>query len=210
VNEKELRGALVAVARRLDDKGILTATDGNLSALCDDGTLLVTPTGCCKGLVQEEELVAIRPDGTSTGRPTSEIALHRAIYAVRDDVKAIVHAHPPFATAYAVAGIALDQPILSEAVLTLGDVRVAPYSLPTAVGLAESVAPHVGKGHAVLLRFHGAVTYGNSIAHAGLLMETLEHVTKIDTIRRLLGSDAKLSEEETSELEALRQRLFGW
>ena len=210
MNQQELRTALVAVARRLDAKGILTATDGNLSALCDDGTLLITPTGCCKGLVQDEELVAIATDGSSTGKASSEIALHRAIYNARPDVRAIVHAHPPFATTFAVAGIALDQPILSEAVLALGEVPVAPYSMPTAAGLAESVAPFVGKGNAVLLRFHGVVTWGSSITHAGQLMETLEHVAKIDTIRRMLKSDAVLPDEAVAELKALRMRLFGW
>ena len=99
---------------------------------------------------------------------------------------------------------------LSEVVLTLGEVPVAPYSLPTAQGLADAVAPFVRRGRAVLMRFHGAVVFGESIEHAGQLMETLEHVAKIDTIRRSLDSTAKLGESDASELRALRAKLFGW
>lgn len=211
MSERRARERLVAVARRLDGKGILTATDGNLSLLLDDGSLLITPSGCCKGTMTEDDLVVVQSDGSARGgKPSSEIAMHRAIYDVRPDVQAIVHAHPPFATAHAVAGIALDEPILSEVVLTLGEVPVAPYSLPTAQGLADAVAPFARRGRAVLMRFHGAVVFGDSIENAGQLMETLEHVAKIDTIRRALDSTAKLDEKDASELRALRAKLFGW
>ena len=130
MNEYRLKQLIVRVARRLDQKGILTSTDGNLSALLDDGGTLITPSGCCKGELEPEQLVRLFRDGSPRhGRPSSEIALHRMIYARRPDVRAIIHAHPPYATAYAVAGIALDQPILSEAILTLGRVPVASYAM---------------------------------------------------------------------------------
>src|SRR5216684_3813035 len=138
MNEYQLKQAIVRVARRLDQKGILTSTDGNLSALLDDGGTLITPSGSCKGQLEPEKIVRLFRDGTArSGRPSSEIALHRMIYARRPDVRAIVHAHPPYATAYAVAGMPLDQPILSEAILTLGRVPVASYAMPTAEELAR-------------------------------------------------------------------------
>jgi L-fuculose-phosphate aldolase len=129
------------------------------------------------------------------------------IYAKRPDVRAIIHAHPPYATAYAVAGIALDQPILSEAILTLGRVPVASYAMPTAEELARSVEPLVEHHDAVLLRFHGAVCFARDIEQAGYLMETLEHVARIDYIRRSLGSNELIPAGEVARLEELRAAM---
>ena len=208
MNEYRLKQLIVRVARRLDQKGILTSTDGNISALLDDGGTLITPSGSCKGELQPENLVRLFRDGSPrAGRPSSEIALHRMIYAKRPDVRAIIHAHPPYATAYAVAGIALDQPILSEAILTLGRVPVASYAMPTAEELARSVEPLVEGHDAVLLRFHGAVCFSRDIEQAGYLMETLEHVARIDFIRRALGSNELIPASEVARLEELRAAM---
>jgi L-fuculose-phosphate aldolase len=208
MNEYRLKQAIVRVARRLDQKGILTSTDGNLSALLDDGGTLITPSGCCKGELEPEQIVRLFRDGSPrAGRPSSEIALHRMIYTRRPDVRAIIHAHPPYATAYAVAGIPLDQPILSEAILTLGRVPVASYALPTAEELARSVEPFVTSHDAVLMRFHGAVCFSPGIEQAGYLMETLEHVARIDFIRRALGSNELIPASEVARLEELRASM---
>jgi len=208
MNEYKLKQTMVRVARRLDQKGILTSTDGNLSALLDDGGTLITPSGSCKGLLEPEQLVRLFRDGSPrAGRPSSEIALHRMIYAKRPDVRAIIHAHPPYATAYAVAGIALDQPILSEAILGLGKVPVASYAMPTAEELAKSVEPLVAQHDAVLMRFHGAVCFARDIEQACYLMETLEHVARIDFIRRSLGSNELIPQSEVARLEELRAAM---
>ena len=208
MNEFQLKKLIVRVARRLDQKGILTSTDGNISALLDDGGTLITPSGSCKGELEPEKLVRLFRDGSPrSGRPSSEIALHRMIYAKRPDVRAIIHAHPPYATAYAVAGIALDQPILSEAILTLGSVPVASYAMPTAEELARSVEPLVAHHDAVLMRFHGAVVFARDIEQAGYLMETLEHVARIDFIRRALGANEMIPASEVARLEQLRAAM---
>lgn len=208
MNEYRLKQAIVRVARRLDQKGILTSTDGNLSARLDDGGTLITPSGSCKGELEPEQIVRLFRDGSPRhGRPSSEIALHQMIYAHRPDVRAIIHAHPPYATAYAVAGIPLDQPILSEAILSLGRVPVASYAMPTAEELARSVEPFVASHDAVLLRFHGAVCFAQDIEQAGFLMETLEHVTRIDFIRRALGSNELIPATEVARLEELRASM---
>jgi len=208
MNEYRLKQVMVRVARRLDDKGILTSTDGNMSALLDDGGTLTTPSGVCKGQLEPEQIVRLYRDGSPrSGRPSSEIALHRMIYERRPDVRAIIHAHPPYATAYAVAGIALDQPILSEAILTLGRVPVASYAMPTAAELAQTVEPLVAQHDAVLMRFHGVVCFSRDIEQAGYLMETLEHVAHIDYIRRALGSWETIPENEVSRLEELRAAM---
>ncbi|HVR44570.1 MAG TPA: class II aldolase/adducin family protein [Thermoanaerobaculia bacterium] len=205
-SEAAARKELVRVARRLDEKGILTATDGNLSIRLGPDALLITPSGCCKGLLEEADLV--RVDGTESrgsGRASSEIALHRAIYAARADAGAVVHAHPPYATAFAVAGLALGRPILSEAVLALGEVPVAPYATPTREELARSIGPFLG-GRAVLLANHGAVVWDADIGRAGLLMETLEHVARIDWLSRALGG-TELDEGQVTALRALGQSM---
>ncbi len=208
MNEYRIKQLMVRVAKRLDDKGILTSTDGNISALLEDGGTLITPSGVCKGQLEPEQIVRLYRDGSPrSGRPSSEIALHRMIYERRPDVRAIIHAHPPYATAYAVAGIALDQPILSEAILTLGRVPVASYAMPTAEELAQSVAPLVAEHDAVLMRFHGVVCFSRDIEQAGYLMETLEHVAHIDYIRRALGSWEMIPENEVSRLEELRAAM---
>jgi len=208
MNEYSLKQAIVRVARRLDQKGILTSTDGNLSARLDDGGTLITPSGSCKGALEPEQIVRLFRDGSArAGRPSSEIALHRMIYERRPDVRAIIHAHPPYATAYAVAGTPLDQPILSEAILTLGRVPVASYAMPTAEELARSVEPLVASHDAVLLRFHGAVCFSGDIEQAGYLMETLEHVARIDFIRRALGSNELIPASEVARLEELRASM---
>jgi len=158
--------------------------------------------------LEPEQLVHLFRDGSPrSGHPSSEIALHRMIYERRPDVRAIIHAHPPYATAYAVAGIALDQPILSEAILTLGRVPVASYAMPTAEELARSVEPLVAHHDAVLLRFHGAVCFSKDIEQAGYLMETLEHVARIDFIRRALGSNELIPASEVARLEELRAAM---
>lgn len=209
MNTDEARRRLIRVARRLDAKGILTSTDGNLSVRLDGGALLITPSGSCKGELEEFDLVVVHADGRveGAGRPSSEIAMHRAIYARRADVAAIAHAHPVHATAYAVAGIALDQPILSEVVLTLGAVPVVPYGTPTGDDLARSVEPFLDATRALLLRFHGAVTFAATIERAGHLMETVEHVAAIDFIRRKLGSSEVLPPAAVEELERIRKAI---
>ena len=208
MTEFKLKQLIVRVARRLDQKGILTSTDGNLSARLDDGGTLITPSASCKGELEPEQIVRIFRDGSPRhGRPSSEIALHRMIYERRPDIRAIVHAHPPYATAYAVAGIALDQPILSEAILSLGRVPVATYAMPTAEELARSVEPLVAGHDAVLLRFHGAVCFAKDIEQAGYLMETLEHVARIDFIRRAMGSNELIPASEVARLEELRAAM---
>ncbi|MGH9458389.1 MAG: class II aldolase/adducin family protein [Thermoanaerobaculia bacterium] len=208
IDPPALRSALIAVARRLDAKGILTASDGNLSALLDDGAILITPSGCCKGLVTEEDLVVVDADGTvrGEGRPSSEIALHRAVYEARPDVRCVIHAHPAYATAFAVAGIPLDRPLLSESVLVLGAVPIAPYAMPSREDLGRAVGA-LARGHeAVLLEHHGAAVWGSSVEEAGFRMETLEHVARIAWLSRLLGS-RELPAAEVAALEALRDRI---
>ena len=207
LDERQARAALTRVARRLDAKGILTATDGNLSARLPGNLLLITPSGCCKGTMEEGDLVVVDGDEVrGSGKPSSEIALHRAVYEGRPDVACVIHAHPPHATAYAVAGIPLDRPILSESILAIGPVPLAPYAMPTRPDLARSIEPFVRDNDAVLLEHHGAAVWADTIDGAGLLMETLEHVARIDWLSRSLGA-RELPPSDVESLVALRAAL---
>ncbi|HUP64569.1 MAG TPA: class II aldolase/adducin family protein [Thermoanaerobaculia bacterium] len=205
MTETEVRRDLVRVARRLDARGILTATDGNLSARLPGGRILITPAGCCKGTVEPGDLVVVSLDGRTEpdGRPSSELPLHRTIYENRADIGAVVHAHPPYATAYAVAGIPLDRPILSEAILVLGDVPVVPYATPGGEALGRQVATRLNGTRALLLANHGAVSFGVSIDEAGARMECLEQVARIDWLSRFLGP-REIGVDQVRELIAMR------
>jgi L-fuculose-phosphate aldolase len=139
-------------------------------------------------------------------RVTSEIGMHLAIYAERDDVEAVIHSHPPIATAFACAGQALDEMLCQEAVMTLGSVPLASYATTSTDEVAASLAPLVPKHDAILMANHGAVTCGRSLFDAFLKMETLEHVAQIRLVAHQLGSVRTLEQEQTEQLLCAKER----
>jgi L-fuculose-phosphate aldolase len=166
----------------------------------------VTPGGTCKGFLSPDDIVvtdlAGRPQGG--GRATSEVLMHAAVYRRRQDVGAVVHAHPPVATGFAVAGLPLDRPVLAEPVVTLGPVPVIPYGTPSTPDLADNVAAAVGTAHALLLANHGALTVGDTLWRAWERMETLEQFARITLVARLIGREKVLGPEDVARLEGLR------
>ena len=151
----EARRALVTYGRRLYEKGFVAASDGNLSVRLPGGGFLVTPTGLPKGELSEGVMVHLNSEGHPTaGQPSSEWPMHTAIYEARADVSVVVHAHPPFATALACAGRGIVRPVLSEVVISLGTVPLAPFELPSTKSLAQGVASALGGNAAVLLANH--------------------------------------------------------
>lgn len=193
-----LRAEIIEVGRRLHEKGLITATEGNISVRLETGQL-VTAGGVSKGFLTPEQVVETRFDGRQlegTCAASSEVAMHAAIYRRRPDVNAVVHAHPPVATAFAVAHMPLDQPILAEAVLVLGPVPLVRYAPPSTAELAEAVAEGLGAAAAALLANHGAVTVGETLARAHARMETLEHVARVTLLARLLGRISPLSADD--------------
>jgi L-fuculose-phosphate aldolase len=197
-----LRAEIVEVCRRLHEKGLITATEGNVSVRIDGG-VLVTAGGVSKGFLTPELVVETSADGRGAAggpRVSSEIAMHVAIYRRRPDVGAIVHAHPPAATAFAVAHIPLDQPLLAECVLLLGPVPLVPYAPPSTRDLADAVAAACSGANAVLLANHGAVAVGETLSLAHQRMETLEHVARVTLLTRLLGVARPLSPEDVEAL----------
>lgn len=199
---RTLRAEIIEVGRRLHQRGLLTAAEGNISVRTPDG-LLVTAAGVGKDALTPDLVIATDEDGRGpVGGPrvTSEIAMHLAIYGERPDVQAIVHAHPPAATAFAVAHVPLDQPILAESVLLLGPVPLVPFALPSTRALADAVAAASATADAMLLANHGAVTVGTTLAQAHQRMETLEHLARVTLLARAIGEPHPLGPADVAAL----------
>lgn len=197
---------LTAFGRKLAEKGFVAATDGNLSLRRTEGGFLVTPSGVPKGELEEGMLVPLDAQGHPlSGKVSSEWPMHMAIYRTRPEVAAVVHAHPPYATALACAGLSLEEPILSEVVLALGAVPLVPFELPSTEELARSVAAGLAHCQAVLLANHGAVTIGPDLRTAYYRMETLEQAARIFLYARQLGGGKALPEPAVRNLRTLGQ-----
>lgn len=196
--------AIVRVCIRLYERGLIAGPDGNVSVRLDDDTILATPTGMSKVDVAPSDLVVVRLDGSVVGgtrRPSSELRMHLGIYQLRPDVRAVVHAHPPTATGFAVAGESFMAPVLPEVILQMGAVPLVRYATPGTEALADSVASYVRAGHdALLLANHGATTLGPSLDVAHQRMESLEHAARIIFAARAFGRVNELSADDVKAL----------
>jgi len=209
-NEGALRHEICEVGRRVYAKGYVAANDGNISARLDDQTVLATPTGVSKGSLTPDMLCKVTLEGEQLEgylKVSSEIRLHLHCYRKRSDVRAVVHAHPPFATGFAVAGIPLDQLTLPETIVSFGCIPLAPYATPGTQALPNSIDGLIETCDAILLANHGAVTVGESPLSAYYKMETMEHTALITWVARSLGGVRELNEEEAAQLLELRDRL---
>ena len=199
--------AILDCGARLSARGLVAGNDGNLSVRVGDDAVWTTPSGVSKGRLHANMLVKIKFNGTvlaGSFPPSSEVKLHLALYHALPDIRAVVHAHPPAATAFAAAGLALDRPVLQEAVLLLGAVPLVPYALPGSVELAQSIVPYCRHARALLLEYHGALTWGSDMEGALFRMETLEQYATVSLHLRTLGSTRTLPPQLCAELEALR------
>jgi L-fuculose-phosphate aldolase len=209
--EDELRRDLCTTARRLYRLGYAPATSGNLSVRLDERTLLVTPTGASKYLLRRADIVVVDLEGhqiEGARNATSELGMHLAFYRRREDVNAVIHAHPPIATAFACAGRALDEILCQEAAMTLGPVPLAPYATTGTDEVADSLGPFIPAYDAVLLANHGAVTCGTTLFDAFCKMETLEHVAQIRLATWQLGSWNPIEEDRERLLRRARERYL--
>jgi L-fuculose-phosphate aldolase len=200
--------SIVRVCRRLYERGLVAGPDGNVSIRMDDDTILVTPSGMSKVDVAEDDLVVVNTDGAVLeGRraPSSELRMHLRIYGRRADVRAVVHAHPPTATGFAVAGEGFVAPVLPEVILQMGAVPLVPYVTPGTAALADSFEPFLRGHDAFLMANHGATTLGASLEVAHQRMESLEHAARILLTARLLGTVNELSASEVLALRPSRE-----
>lgn len=207
--EQQLREDVVRVGRLVFDKGWIAANDGNITIRLDDGRILATPTGVCKGMMQPDDLIVCDLEGAKLcgeRERTSEMAMHLTIYRMRPDVKSVLHAHPPVATGFAVAGRALNLALLPEVVISLGSIPLADYGLPGTPALTEGMLPYIPKYDAMLMANHGAVSYGEDVFQAFFRMETMEHFARITLVAELLGGAKALPRVEVQKLFESRER----
>ena len=211
-SEHLLRQEIADFSRLTYEKGYLASTDGNLSARLSENEVLCTPTMINKGFVRPEDSVVVDMQGRNIrgqGKASSEIAMHLLIYDLRPDVTAVVHCHPPAATAYAAAGIPLNKALISEVVLALGCIPVAEYGTPGTPELTDRLKPYVSDYDALLMANHGVVTYGAGLMAAYNRMDTVEHFAKISIYTRILGREQLLSTDDVEKLWVQRQQYFG-
>jgi L-fuculose-phosphate aldolase len=205
--ESTLRADIVEVGRRMYARGYTASNDGNISVRLDSQRLLMTPKSVCKGFMTPDMMCITDLEGRKLQGerdPSSEMLMHLEVYRQRADVQAVVHAHPPTATGFAVAGIPLDRAVLAEVLTTLGSIPIADYATPSTRELPEAVRKYIKAHDGMLLANHGALTVGSDLFGAYFKMETIEHFAKISLVARLLGRENVLSREEVERLQALR------
>jgi L-fuculose-phosphate aldolase len=210
-SEEQHRLDLCVAGRWMYERGYIVACEGNLSVRLDDDRVLTTPTCMNKGMLAPEDLVIIDLEGRQIAgdrKASSELAMHLLFYRMRPDVHAICHAHPPTATGFAVAGRALDQALLPEVIVGLGQIPLVKYGTPGTPELSAAIEPYVPHYDALLLANHGAVTCGPDLLMAFFRMETIEHFAKITLAAEMAGDPTLLSSREVARMMAARSRYF--
>jgi L-fuculose-phosphate aldolase len=210
-SEEQYRLDLCVAGRWMYERGYIVACEGNLSVRLDGERVLTTPTCMNKGMLAPDDLVTIDLEGRQVAgdrKASSELAMHLLFYRMRPDVHAICHAHPPTATGFAVAGRALDQALLPEVIVGLGQIPLVKYGTPGTPELSAALEPCVPHYDALLLANHGAVTCGPDLLTAFFRMETIEHFAKITLAAELAGNPTLLSSREVAKLMAARSRYF--
>lgn len=210
MNELEIKRQICEVGRRMYMKDFVAANDGNITVKVGNNEFLATPTGVSKGFMTTDMIIKVNAKGEvleGTLRPSSELKMHLRVYAERPDAGAVVHAHPPTATGFAVAGIPLDQYITSEAIVILGSVPIAPYATPSTNEVPESISRYLPNHDAILLENHGALTIGHDVMSAYFKMESLEFFAKISITAAQLGGAKELSRDRIERLIELRRKL---
>ena len=210
-SEQQHREEICRFGKLLHQAGLVAATDGNLSVRLADGRVLCTPTGMSKGLMECDDMVIVDAEGNKLNGSrgvSSELAMHLLIYRKRRDINAVVHAHPPTATGFAAAGLALDRALCAELIVTLGSVPLARYETPGTPELAAALEPLVPDHEAILMANHGVVTYGFDLQTAFMNMETVEHFAKIALVTHMLGRQQPISEQHVSKLREIRTKYL--
>lgn len=207
--EHKLRLQICDIGRNLFNKDYVAANDGNISARLSENVILTTPRAVSKGYLEPHMLVKVNLQGevleAAEGyRPSTEAKMHLRIYNELPEMNGVVHAHPPYATAFAIKGEALDKMMMPESVIMIGDIPLAEYGTPSTEEIPDSLMPFLGKKTAVLLENHGALTWGADVMEAYLNMERLEYTAKLTFITRMIGGERELPQHRIDELVALR------
>ncbi|MCS6852244.1 MAG: class II aldolase/adducin family protein [Gemmataceae bacterium] len=210
MNEYKLREQICEIGRRVYAKGFAAANDGNISVRLNDREVLCTPTMMSKGYLKPEDLCVVDYEGKQlrgTRKRSSEILLHLAVYRHNPAVQAVVHCHPPHATAFAVAGEPIPKCVLPEVEVFLGEVPIAEYETPGTQKFADTIVPFVQKCNTIILANHGTVTFGPDLEKAYWYSEIIDAYCRILILARQLGRVNYFSEKQTRELLELKKRL---
>jgi L-fuculose-phosphate aldolase len=205
--EEQIRADIVEVGRRLWERAYVASNDGNISVRLDERRLITTPKNVSKGFMTPDMMVVTDLEGKKIAGerdPSSELKMHLEVYRNRPDANAVVHAHPPTATGFAVAGIALDRAVLAEVITTLGSIPIAEYATPSTEELPAAVRKYIKAHDGLLLANHGALALAGDLFGAYYRMETIEHFARISLTARLLGREHLLSRQEVDRLQGLR------
>ena len=206
----EIKKEICEVGKRIYDHGFVAANDGNISVKVGPNEFYCTPTGVSKGYMTPDMIIKVDGQGNKIeGRlnPSSEIKMHMRVYQERPDVGAVVHAHPPVATAFTIAGIDLDQYILPEAILTIGEVPTCAYGTPSTMEIPDSLEPYIQNHDAFLLQNHGALTVGFNLMKAQFVMEEVEFNAKICKYAMELGAVHEIPNDQLVKLMDLRKKM---
>ncbi|CAG9606419.1 class II aldolase/adducin family protein [Pseudoneobacillus rhizosphaerae] len=210
ISEIKLKSQVCEIGKRIYEKGFVASNDGNISVRIDEDTFLVTPTGVSKGFMTPEMLIKVDGDGNlleGERKPTSEIKMHLRVYKERPEIKSVVHVHPPYATAFAIAGVPLDQATMPESIVTLGTIPIAEYGTPSTDELASAISPFILNHNGALLENHGALTWGENLDQAYFLMESLEFCAKVNWIARQMNGDRELNTTNVDRLLEIKRHL---
>lgn len=211
-SELEIKQEMCEIGRRVYNRGMVAANDGNFSVKLSEDEYLCTPTGVSKGFMTPEYICKVNAKGevleANEGfRPSSEVKMHMRIYQERPDVNAVVHAHPMYATTFAIAGEALMDPIMPEAVIFLGGVPLAKYGTPSTMEIPDSIQEFLQDYDAVLLENHGALTYSDTLLNAYHRMESVEFYAHLMYQARMLGGPKIIPPNKVEELNEIRRSM---
>ena len=211
MSEKKAKKAILDIGQRMYVRNFVAANDGNISIRTGENEVWATPTGVSKGFMKEKMLVKVDLEGNvleGTKKPSSELKMHLRAYQENPELLSVCHAHPPICTCFAIAGIPLDVPVLAEAVITLGDVPVAPYAELGSKEVPEVIAPYCHTHNGVLLANHGAVTWAEDPYSAYYRLESMEYYANILMITgKILKEQNTLTEEQVERLLAMREKF---
>ena len=213
MKEQLIKEQICDICHKMWQLGWVAANDGNVSVKLEDGTFFATPTGISKSFITPEKLVKINEkgevlEGLAGYKPSSEIKMHLRCYRERPDVTAVVHAHPPTATGYAVAGKSLDEYSMIDTVIAIGSIPLTPYGTPSTEEVPEAIAPYLQEHDVLLLQNHGALTVGADLITAYYRMETLELFAKISLTAHLLGGAQEIPRPQIDKLLYLRESYY--
>jgi len=210
MNEHKLTEQICEIGRRLYNRGFAAANDGNITIRLNDKEVLCTPTLVSKGFMKPEDICKVDYNGkqlAGTRKRTSEVLLHLSVYKERPDVQAVVHCHPPYATAFAVAREPIPKCVLPEVEVFLGEVPMADYATPGTQQFAETILPFLKDCNTIILANHGTVTFGPDLEKAYFNSEIIDAYCKILLLARQLGPIHYFNEQETRELLDIKKRL---